>query len=140
MISSRKSLFHPARFNLLRIEVFFFATIPLTILGAIRRIMAKFSAPFPSLVLCRSSFIVTSRTQCREFSIPQWDRTLDRNTDGAKASPSRKYRVSEVVLPLTMRSDSTGPMATRPGQSCRSGGFRCVHDPFQQHRGTWFFC
>ena len=46
MISSRKSLFHPARFNLLRIEVFFLSTPAM--LRAIRRIMAMFSSSFPS--------------------------------------------------------------------------------------------
>ena len=47
MISSRKSLFHPARFNLLRTAVFCLSLIPLTMVRAIRRILAMVSAPFP---------------------------------------------------------------------------------------------
>ena len=109
-----------ARLSFERIEVFFSSGIFRARFSVMRRSMARFSAPRPTRFLRLSSFIVTSRTQCREFSMPRCARTALMNRSGVIASLMMKCRVSRSSLPRISRRASTDPMAARPGQSCSS--------------------
>ena len=70
---SRKSSFHAARLSLPRMASFVGSC--LAMLRARRRSIARFSGPWSFRFRWRSSFMVTSRTQCRQFSMAQWART-----------------------------------------------------------------
>src|ERR1700721_1319837 len=68
----RYASFHPARLNLPRKEPFDPSFC--IAFSAMWRRTARLCGPFPHRVLSWSSFIVTSRRQCRLFSTPQCDR------------------------------------------------------------------
>ena len=70
---SRKSSFHAARLSFPRMASFVGSR--LAMLRASLRIRARFSGPWSFRFRCRSSFMVTSRTQWRQFSMAQWART-----------------------------------------------------------------
>lgn len=78
-----KVSFHPARLSLPRMEPFDGSL--LARLRAMRLRMARFSGPFPVRFRARSSFMATSSTQCREFSMAQCERAMPSNRSGVSA-------------------------------------------------------
>ena len=71
-----ESACHPAFLSLPRIEPFDFSARAR--LRATRLIMARFSGLFCLRFRARSSFMVTSSSQCRLFSMAQWARVTAR--------------------------------------------------------------
>ncbi len=75
--------------------------------NASRRSSPKFSGAFSFLIRLRSSSNVTSRTQCNEFSTPQWLPTDSFNSLASFSRLLMEYLVSTLNLSPMNRSDST---------------------------------
>lgn len=82
--------------------------------------VARFCGPLSLRFLVRPSSKVTSRTQCRPFSMLQWARTISRNRTALMGFESRKRRQAVVVPAPFSRMLSTTPMAATPGKRCAS--------------------
>jgi len=82
----RKSLSQPARLNFPRKEPFD-PSFCMALMAMWRR-TARFCGPCPIRVRSPSSFMTTSRRQCKRFSIPQCRRTTWLSRSGGSARPS----------------------------------------------------